>query len=121
MTNKLVLLNTLYVFASTMCLLKYLQKRHDYQVVQKLNWVLKLKGQCTRTVENITFLRNSLESLVTPVYIKQRVSKVKPKNPWAIERAFLRDDINKYQGVLDRTIDDYHSALPVVFRQLFFF
>ena len=82
------------------CLLKYRRKRHDHQVVQKLNWVLKLKEQCTRTVENITFFRNCLESFVTPVYIQQRVSKAKPKNPWAIEQAFLRDDIYKYQDVL---------------------
>ena len=121
MFNKLILLNTLYAFASTTCLLKYLRKRHDHQVVQKLNRLLKLKGQCTRTVENITFLRNCLESFVTPLYIKRRVSKAKPKSPWAIERAFLRDDINKYQDGLDRTIDNYHSALAEGLRQLSFF
>ena len=90
-------------------------------MVRDLNRVIKLKGHCIRTTENVTFLRRCLDAYVTPVHIKKRVQKAKPKHPWAIERAFLRDELNKHQDILKQTIEDYRRTLQAVRRELSFF
>ena len=90
-------------------------------MVQALNCVIKLKGQCIRTAQNAIFLRRCLEAYVTPLHIKQRVRRAKPKHPWAIERSFLQDELNKFQDFLRNDIDKYRLALRVVRNELSFY
>ena len=79
-------------------------------MVQALNRVIKLKGQCVRTVQNAIFLRRCLEANVTPVHIKQRVRRGKPRHPWAIERSFLQDELNKLQDFLHSFVIEESSS-----------
>ena len=97
---KALLLSVLYQFASTSNLFKYLRRRYDHQLVRDLNHLIRLKGKRVRNRQGIQFLGKCLEHRLTPVNIRQRVSKVKPKNPYTIERAFIRDDIEKKQDFL---------------------
>ena len=90
-------------------------------MVQALNRVIKLKGQCVRSAQNAIFLRRCLEAYVTPVHIKQRVRRAKPRHPWAIERSFLRDELNKLQDFLHNDIEKYRLALRVIRKELTFF
>ena len=114
--NYFVFLNVIYAFASTSSLFKYLRRRYDHLVVHELNRLLRLKGHYVRTVEQIAFLRNCLAAYVTPLHIKKRVQKAKPKHPFGIERAFLRDELNKYQDFLNQAVNDYRLTLPVIRR-----
>ena len=66
----------------------------------------------------VTFLKDCLEAFVTPSAIRHRVRKTNPKRPWTIERAFLRDDINKELDYLEQTNDDFHRTLTNVLKQL---
>ena len=118
--NYFIILNAIYAFASTSSLFKYLQRRYDHITVQELNRLLRLKGYHLQTGEHVVFLRNCLAAYVTPQHIKQRVRKAKPKCPFVIERAFLRDELNQYRDRLDQAINDYWLALPVI-RKLSFF
>ena len=90
-------------------------------MVQDLNRIIRLKGRCIRATENVAFLRKCLEAYVTPFHIRKRVQKAKPKHPWAIERAFLRDELNKHQDDLEKAIEDYKRTLPTIRKELSFF
>ena len=70
---------------------------------------------------DIAFLRKCLESFVTPSDILKKVRRTKPKNPWEIQRAFLKDEIAKCQDNLQLTIDGYYRSLSKVRDQLSFF
>ena len=98
----LVFLKAIYLFASTTNLFKYLRKRYDYQLVHDLNQVITLKGKCVRNEEGISFLKKCLEYHVTPTNVRNRVRKAKPKRPVGIERAFIKDDIEKRKDFLEK-------------------
>ena len=111
----------LYAFASFSHLFVYLKRRYGHSTVHDLNRLLKLNGKRVRVREHIAYLRKCLESFVTPPHIKHRVIKTKPKHSWAIERAFLRDEIDKNMDFLQQTTNEYHLSLPGTLRQLSFF
>ena len=106
MLSNFRLWKSIYLFASTKNIFVHFCRRHSQQIVDNLNHVLKLKGKATRSTVNIKFLKDYLEKYVTLTYIRQRVQKAKPKRPWAIEKAFLRDDINKELDFLEQTNDE---------------
>ena len=116
----LSLLGALYAFASTTNLFVYLRRRYCHRLVQDLNRIIRLKGRCIRATENVAFLRKCLEAYVTPFHIRKRVQKAKPKHPWAIERAFLHDELYKHQDDLE-AIEDYKRTLPTIRKELSFF
>ena len=79
-------MSVLYAFASTKNLFKYLRARYCHQVVQVLKYMIKLKGKCVRQKESRVFLQKCLDLRVAPSNIKERVSKIRPKDPAGIER-----------------------------------
>lgn len=109
---------TIYQFASTRNLFVYFRRRYSHQILDKLNRVLKLKGKTIRLAGNVTFLKDCLKAYVAPSGIRHRVRKANPKRPWSIERAFLRDDINKELDCLEQTNDDYYRNLTNVLTEL---
>ena len=116
--NKFTFLSFVYWFASTSNLFKYLKLRYSHQLVQDLNYVIRLKGKCVRSKEGIKFLRDCLDYHVTPSYIKKRVLRTKPKNPGGIEKAFLRDDLEKRRDFFRLVSEEYPWKLIKVCRQL---
>ena len=98
----------IYSFASTSNLVKYFRRRYDDQLVQDL------KGKCVRHTENLRFLTRCFDEHVVPSDIKQRVHKAKPKNSADIERAFLRDAIEKAMDFVGQARLDYHPLLSSV-------
>ena len=104
-------LRCLYAFASTSHLFNYLRRRYDQHVIQGLNQLLSLKGQCVRTKESIRFLKRCLEEHVTPKDIKVRVKKSHPKHPGDIEKAFIRDEIEKCVDHLEYVVSEYRRKL----------
>ena len=110
---KAVLLSVLYQFASTSNLFKYLRRRYDHQLVRDLNHLIRLKGKWVRNRQGIQFLGKCLEHRLTPVNIRQRVSKVKPKNPYTIERAFIRDEIEKKQDFLKHVVAEFNAKFRI--------
>ena len=119
--TKLCLLSALYNFASTSGLLKYFRRRYDELVVREVNQVLRLKGKCLRTAENVRFLKKCLEQRVSPSFIKVRVRKSRPKDPTQIERAFIRDEVEKSGDLLRIIGYDYRQKLQSVSSKLSFF
>ena len=113
-----VLVLALYKFASTSKLFIYFNARYSQHLIRELNRLLRLRAKLTRTLANIAFLKNCLESYVTPPHIVKRVQRAKPKHPVAIERAFLKDELDKHQDCLQWTNEDYYRIFPSVFRQL---
>ena len=109
---------TIYQFASTRNLFVYFRRRYSHQILDKLNRVLKLKDKTIRLAGNVTFLKDCLKAYVAPSGIRHRVRKANPKRPWSIERAFLRDDINKELDCLEQTNDDYYRNLTNVLTEL---
>ena len=87
-------------------------------MIRDLNRLLRLRAKLTRTRENIAFLKNCLEWHVTPLDIVKRVRRARPRHPWAIERAFLKDELDKLQDCLQWTNEDYHRIFPNVCGQL---
>ena len=57
---------------------------------------------------------------MVPAFIKERVLKTKPKNPSGIEKAFIKDEIEKKQDLLIATKEEYCMRLPQVCRKLSF-
>ena len=118
MVSNFRLWKSIYLFASTKNLFVHFRRRYSQQIVDNLNHVLKLKGKATRSTVNIKFLKDCLEKYVTPTYIRQRVRKTKPKRPSAIEKAFLRDDINKELDFSEQTNDEYKRKLSGVLKRI---
>ena len=110
----------LYHFASTVNLFKYLRQRYDYELVQDLNHLLNLKGKCVRNREGVLFLQKCLFHHLAPANIRDRVRKGKPRNPAAIERAFIRDDMAKRQEFFNLALEQYRMKLPRICRKLSF-
>ena len=117
----LSLLLALYTFASPSNLFIYLKRQYSQQVIHELNLALKLKGKCIRAEENIRFLRKCLTWYVTPTRIRQRVRAARPKAPVGIERAFIKDEINKDTDLYKFASCEYRSALVRIGRKLSFF
>ena len=90
-------------------------------MVQELNRIIRLKGRYVRSSENVAYVRKCLDAYVTPIHIKKRVQRARPKHPWSIERAFLRDELNQHQDDLDQAIGDYRRVLVTVRKELSFF
>ena len=115
------LLSVLYSFASTNKLFKYLKLRYDHLIVQELNNLLRLSGRRVRSKERSRFLEKCLEGHVTPTFIKDRVVKTKPKWPSTIERAFLKDELEKERDLLEHARRMYSSLLPCVLQKISLF
>ena len=116
--NKFVFLSVLYNFASTSNLFKYLKRRYGHQLVKDLNYVIRLKGKCVRSKAGIGFLQDCLHYHVTPSNIKERVLKAKPKHAAGIERAFLRDELEKRRDFFKVVSNEYPLKLHKVCAQL---
>ena len=116
--NKYVLLSVLYAFASTKNLFKYLRLRYSNQTVQDLNYLIKLKSKVVRYKESGVFLRKCLDNHVTPSNIKDRVSKTKPKCPYGIERAFIKDEVKKMEDLLERVSEACSLKLLAACKEL---
>ena len=111
---------SLYAFASPANIFKYFQRRYERQLICQLNQALKLKGRHIRAKENIRFLRKCLTWYVTPVWIRRRVRATRPKAPTGIERAFVKDEINKEQDVAQSASRDYRRLLVKIEKELSF-
>ena len=118
--SKFLFLSALYNFASTSKLITFFRRRYEQLLVQNLNYVLRLKGKYVRATEEIRFLRNCLDQRVTPSDIWRRVRKSKPRNPGDIERAFIRDEIEKNEDVLDEVKRKYRQKLSSASLRLSF-
>ena len=111
---------SLYAFASPANIFKYFQRRYERQLICQLNQALKRKGRHIRAKENIRFLRKCLTWYVTPVWIRRRVRATRPKAPTGIERAFVKDEINKEQDVAQSASWDYRRLLVKIEKELSF-
>ena len=119
--NKVVLLSVLYSFASPLNLLKYLKLRYSHHVVQDLNHVIRLQGKCVRSKEGVQFLLNCLEYYVVPADIRDRVRKCKPRNAAGLQRAFLRDELEKRRDFFKSVRKEFPLKLRKVCCELSFF
>ena len=119
--SKFCLLSVLYKFASTSSLIKFFRRRYEHQLVRDLNHVLGLKSKCVRWKEELRFLKGCLEQHVAPSTIKSRVRKGKPKKPHDIERAFIRDEIDKFVELLELNTAEYHRKCVASCKRLSFF
>ena len=119
--SKVVILSVLYSFASPSCLLKYLKLRYSCNVIQDLNHVIRLKGKCARSKEGIQVLLNCLDNHVTPTDIKERVRKCKPKHAAGLERAFLRDELEKRRDFFESVKKEFSLKVWRVCCKLSFF
>ena len=116
--NGFVFMSVLYAFASTKNLFKYLRARYCHQVVQELNYVIKLKGKCVRHKESRVFLQKCLDLRVAPSNIKERVSKIRPKDPAGIERAFIKDELAKAEEFFGQASERYRTKLLPACKEL---
>ena len=89
---------------------------NDHQVLQDLNKLLELGGKRIRSKERVAFLERCLEYHVTPTFIRDRVSKTKPKWPTTIEKAFLRDELGKERDFLRQVGEEYTLFLLRMLR-----
>ena len=121
MTSRCGLFLALLIFASPNNLFKYLQRRYESGLIRELNEVLRLKGRAVRAGENINFLSKCLTWYVTPVWIRRRVRVTRPKAPTGIERAFIKDEINKERDILNSSRRKYRELLSKVGKALSFF
>ena len=80
-----------------------------------------LEGKCIRAQENIRFLSKCLTWYVTPTRIRQRVRAARPKAPVGIERAFIKDEINKDKDLLRFSSSEYRASLVRINGKLSFF
>ena len=119
--SKVVLLSVLYSFASPSNLLKYLKLRYSRNVVQDLNHVIRLKGKCAHSKEGIQFLLNCLDYYVTTTDIKECVRKCKPKHAAGLERAFLRDELEKRRDFFESVKKEFSLKVWRVCCELSFF
>lgn len=115
-----VLFTALYAFASSSNIFKYFQRRYDSQLISQLNKVLKLKGRHVRAKENVRFLSKCLTWYVTPVRIRKQVRKTRPKSAAGIERAFIKDDINKEMEAYRNSTAGYRRMLVKIKEELSF-
>ena len=90
-------------------------------MIRELNLALRLKGKCIRAQENIRFLSKCLTWYVTPTRIRQRVRAARPKAPVGIERAFIKDEINKDKDLLRFSSSEYRASLVRINGKLSFF
>ena len=118
MSIKFCLFKALYLFSSTSNLFKYFRRRYDQQLVREANYALRLKSKCVRTKEDIRFIKECLARHVTPSDIAARVKRDKPKNPSGIERAFMRDELDKLTDVFSGARVDFLEKLAGVCRRL---
>ena len=109
--GKFCFFSVLYKFASTSKLVKYFRGRYDDQFVRELNRGLRLRSKFVRSKENVRFLRSCLEHNVSPSVIKSRVGKGKPRNPRDIERAVIRDEIEKSKELMAVVFAQYRRTL----------
>lgn len=65
-------------------------------------------------------MKRCLDLHVVPSDIKQRVLRGKPKKPDGIERAFLRDEIEKASEYVDFAKREYRKVLKSVRNELSF-
>ena len=110
----------IYKFSPTSNLFKYFRERYDQPLIQVLNRILSLRGKRARTKEGIIFLQNCLNHRVTPSHIKDRVRKAKPKDPYGIERVFIRDEIEKKRDFLQVVVEECNLKFPAACKQLSF-
>ena len=108
----------LYAFVSTKNLLKYLRLRYNDQTVQDLNYQIKLKSKVVWYKKSGVFLRKCLDNHVTPSDIEERVSKTKPKCPYGIERAFIKDEMKKMEDLLEHVSEACSWKLLAACKEL---
>ena len=90
------------MFLSPKKLFNYLKWRYSDAQIATLNKALGLRGKLNGIVHNVAFLCRCLSNGVAPKAIQARVRKARVYHSLEIEKAFLRDEIEKSQ----RRVDD---------------
>ena len=80
----------------------YLRRRYTDKQIEDLNHLIKLRGKIRTVKWNRIFLRRCHERKVTPPEIKHRLIKAKVNTSWKMQLAFINDEIEKLDGVLER-------------------
>ena len=83
-------------------LFKYFKSRYSRVQLIRLNDVVRTRGRLNSVLYNNTFLQNCLDYAVAPRAIQRRVSKSKFHHSAAIERAFVKDELEKSRLALLR-------------------
>ena len=93
--------STYYVFLGVITFLshrrlfKYFKTRHSCVQLAVLNNAVRARGRLNSLLYNVDFLKKCLENSVAPRGIQRRVKKSKVYHSAVIERAFVRDELEK--------------------------
>ena len=92
---KLLLLQFVLCFLSPNHLFKYFKRRYSSDQIACLNQTLSLRGKLNSVSLNLCFLRKCSLFGVAPKRIQSRVRKAKVYHSLKIEKAFLKDEIDR--------------------------
>ena len=94
-------LSAILKFLSPNCLFKYFKRRYSRNQIASLNEMLSLHKKLNSVLLNLVFLCQCLLCGVAPKRIQDRVKKAKVYHSLKIEKAFLKDEIERCQQCLD--------------------
>ena len=94
-------------FLSQRRIFKYLKSRYSGVQLVLLNNVIRARGRYNSVLYNVKFLQNCLKNSVAPKGIQRRVRKSRVHHSAVIERAFIRDELEKSRLVEIRTRDKF--------------
>ena len=109
---KLLLLQCVLFFLSPNHLFKYFKRRYSSDQIACLNQTLSLRGKLNSVSLNLCFLRKCSLFGVAPKRIQSRVRKAKVYHSLKIEKAFLKDEIDR----CEQRLADFRKKFAVQLR-----
>ena len=113
MSPKLSLFISILMFLSPNRLFKYFKRRYSRDQTACLNGILKVRGRLKNVVLNVVYLRQCLLFGVAPKGIQARVKKAKVHHSLKIEKAFLKDEIERCEQSMTCLRGDFLQRLRV--------
>ena len=96
------LFSVLLKFCTTKKLFTYFHQRYNEEQINFLNQLIKTRGKLRNLKSSVSFLKSCLLKKVIPRYIHNRIVKSRLNHSPALERAFIKDEIEKKKCLIER-------------------
>ena len=115
------LLIAIFKFCTTNQLFKYFRKRYSDQQINILNKLVRVRGRVRALTSSTAFLKACISQRTLPKFIQFRIEKSHAKHSPTIERAFMKDNIEKNRSLVVTLRKECHMLWQEVRSFLSFF
>ena len=95
-----ILIKAILKFCTINQLFKYFRKRYSDQQLKILIKLVKTRGKLRSLQSLISFFKAAISQGVVPKWIHARIDKSRARHTPSMERAFMRDEIEKKRSLI---------------------